>query len=130
VQENPHTLDYKPGHCNIGAVEIKKRYRIGYTGLVIMILFIACTSYYEIPRVWKFLLFIPTAYSLSGFLQARSKFCFVYGYLGIFSMTGRRIFSKVKMDPDLKKDRNKAIQLVGLITLGSVVITLSCYFLF
>jgi hypothetical protein len=119
--------DYIPGHCNIGPKEIKKRFRIGYIGLAGMILFMLLAEVYHIPHVWKLALFAPTVYSLSGFLQARQKFCFLFGFVGVFNIKGKR--SKVKDDLQRHKDRNKALWLVTQVVVGSMVITLLYYVL-
>jgi hypothetical protein len=94
-----------------------------------MILFILIAEIFRFPQPWKFLLFAPTFYALSGFLQARQKFCYVYGYKGVFSMTGRRNYSRVKDDQYLQKDRSMAIQIVSRVTVVSSIITLLYYFL-
>jgi hypothetical protein len=129
VQETLNSQEYVPGNCNIGPEEIKKRYRIGYIGLAFLVLFVIWAEVYGIPQSWKLFIFAPSVYALSGFLQARQKFCFVYGYKGIFSTKGRRVFSRVKDDHALRKDRNMAFLIVSRVLIGSAIITLLYYFL-
>jgi hypothetical protein len=129
VQEHDPVGGYTPGNCNIGPMEIKRRYRIGYIGLVLMGLFIICAEAFHLPQAWKFFLFAPAVYAFSGFLQAWQKFCFLYGYMGVFSLEGRKTFSRIKDNQDRQKDRRKAIQLISKVVLGSSVITLLYYFL-
>lgn len=118
---------YVPGQCNIGPEETRKRNRVGFIGLALMIAFIIVAEVYQIPKGWKLLLFAPAAHALTGFIQARQKFCFVYGYFGLFSITGRR--TRV-MDPiQLRQDRLKALNIVGQIFVGSIIITLLYYFI-
>ncbi|HQW24987.1 MAG TPA: hypothetical protein PLV75_03475 [Saprospiraceae bacterium] len=127
MQEKETIEAYIPGQCNIGPGEIRKRNRIGFIGLALMIVFLIGAEFYQIPKGWKLLLFAPTAYALSGFIQARHKFCFVFGYFGLFSTTGKR--TRV-IDPiQLRQDRLKALKIVGQIFLGSLMITLLYYFL-
>lgn len=118
---------YFPGQCNIGIDEITKRLRIGYAGLSIMIVFIIVFEIFQLPISYKFFLFIPSAYALSGFLQAQQKFCFLYGLMGLFSTTGKR--QKIVQDDELGKDRMKALELILQVFLGSLLITLLYYYL-
>ena len=116
---------YVPGNCNIGPAEIKRRYRIGYLGLFLMVVFIILAEVFQIPQLMKLFLFAPTFYALSGFLQARQRFCFLFGLVGIFSLTGKR--SRVNNQEQKQKDRQKAIWLILQIFIGSLVITLLYY---
>jgi len=118
---------YIPGQCNIGPDEIRKRNRIGFIGLTLMIVFVIVAEVYQIPKGWKLLLFAPTAYALSGFIQARHKFCFIFGYFGLFNISGKR--TKVKDAAQLRSDRLKALNIVAQIFTGSLLITLLYYFL-
>ena len=92
-----------------------------------MIVFVTLAEVYHIPKEWKLLLFAPTAYALSGFIQARHKFCFVFGLFGIFNTSGRR--TKVKDAEQLRNDRHKALNIVAQIFTGSLLTTLLYYFL-
>ena len=49
-----------------------------------MIIFIISAEVYAIPQIWKLALFAPTVYALSGFIQARNRFCFLFGFMGLF----------------------------------------------
>jgi hypothetical protein len=118
---------YIPGQCNIGPQEVRKRYRIGFIGLALMIVFVIVAETNYIPQLWKLLLFAPTTYALSGFIQARHKFCFMFGLFGLFRITGRR--TRVTDFQQLKRDRYKAFMLMGQIATGSAIITLLYYFI-
>jgi len=117
---------YAPGQCNIGPEEIRRRMRIGYLGLALMIIFIFCAEYYAFPQIWKLALIAPTVYAFSGFIQARQKFCFLFGFIGVFSIAGRK--SRVGDDLKIKKDRNKALGIVAQVFISSVLVTLVYYF--
>jgi len=118
---------YIPGQCNIGPEEIRKRQRLGYIGLAMMIVFIILAETYHVQQIWKLALFAPTVYALSGFVQARYKFCFVFGFFGLLSMTGKR--SRIKDADQLTKDRAMAFRIVSQVVFGSCLITLLYYFL-
>ncbi len=120
---------YKAGQCNIGPIEIKRRYRIGFAGLILMILFILFAELSGIPKLWKLLLFIPAYFTLSGFIQAWNKFCYVYGFKGVFSMEGRKIFPRVKDEQNLEQDRKKVFQILAYVIIGGAALTAVYYFL-
>ena len=90
-----------------------------------MAIFIVLDVNFHFPQIWKLVLFGPTVYAMSGFLQARQKFCFMYGIFGVFSFSGKR--SRVKDDLQMKKDRNKAIWLIAQIFVGGMGVTLAYY---
>ena len=120
---------YIPGSCNIGPEEIKRRFRVGYTGLVLMVLLILCIKWLHLPHTVRLLLFLPAFYMLSGFLQAFGKFCYIYGWKGISSLTGRRKFRNITDETYLKQDRNRAIKFMMLVTLSSILLTAIYYLL-
>jgi len=118
---------YVSGQCNIGLDETRKRMRVGYKGLALMIIFIFLTEYFAFPQIWKLALFAPAVYAFSGFIQARHRFCFLYGFLGVFSIAGRK--ARVGDDLKIKKDRNKALGIVAQVLISSLLVTLVYYFL-
>jgi hypothetical protein len=126
LEEIQSTEAYIPGVCNIGPGEVNKRLRIGYIGLALMIIFIISAGFFDFPPVWKLALFAPTVYAISGFLQARQKFCFMYGFFGLFGFAGKR--SRVKDDAQAQLDKSKALKLIGQIFFISTAITLLYYF--
>lgn len=120
--------DYLPGQCNIGPAEIKARMRMGYIGLGLMLLFIILAEVFHFPKSCKLLLFVPSTFALSGFLQAKQKFCFLYGFLGLFSFTGKQ--NKIYQHDALRKDRKKAVLLVLQMLSGSAILGGLYYVLF
>jgi len=126
LEEIQTTEAYVPGVCNIGPDEINKRLRIGYIGLALMIIFVISAGIFDFPPIWKLALFAPTTYAISGFLQARQKFCLMYGFFGLFGFEGKR--SRVKDELQTKLDKSKALKLIGQIFFISAAITLLYYF--
>jgi hypothetical protein len=119
---------YIPGLCNIGQIEIRRRFKIGFIGLALMVLWILTIELLKLPSLFKLGLFIPAFYMVSGFLQAFGKFCFVYGWKGVYSFAGRRKFKTIQEDDFLKKDKRRAVIFIVMVTLSSVIITI-IYFL-
>jgi len=121
-------LNYIPGSCNIGEVEIRRRYRIGFIGIGITFLLMIIIEMTNANHGWRLLIFFPLFYGLSGFIQAWKKFCYVYGFRSLMSMTGRKKFEKNK-NPDFSQmDRNTAYLIVSTVTLGSIIFT-SLYYI-
>ena len=113
---------YVPGSCNIGKAEIRRRYRIGYIGLFIALSGALIIHITNASSLWKLLIFFPVFYSVSGFIQAISKFCFVYGFRNVISFTGIRRFERIKDEKLIRKDRRKAILIVSIVTIISLMI--------
>lgn len=77
------------------------------------------------PSGFRWLIFASVFYAFSGYLQARQRFCYVYGFKGVFSVKGRKVFSRVKEDEFIRKDRRRVAILLTQITFGSLLITLA-----
>ncbi len=122
-------IHYKPGSCNIGSDEIKRRYNVGYSGIALIIVFILFVELLHLPRVYRIGIFIPAFYAFSGFVQGYNKFCFVYGWKGIASFRGRRKFISITDEMNLRRDRKNAIRIVVIVTICSTMLT-ALYFIF
>ncbi len=119
--------DYLPGQCNIGEDEILRRIRMGYMGLGISLLLAALFLMFQPARELRLLLFIPLFYTFSGFLQARKRFCYVFGWKGVFSLHGLNTIQKVKQDDARRQDRIQAFRLVIQIFVLSALLALAFY---
>ena len=122
MEEHPHN-SYLAGQCNLGPEEIRRRMNIGWLGTVLTILVILVLEIMDASRPYRILVLPAIGVALSGFLQARQKFCYLYGWRGVFSITGRKKFEKVTDNADLKKDRRTAIQIVVMVLVGSILLT-------
>jgi len=129
MKSTPEKVIYVPGSCNIGQDEIRRRYRIGFIGLALMIAYILVFKFSDFPKLIKLGLFIPAFYSVSGFVQAFHKFCYVYGWKGVASLTSRRHLIQVDDKTATRKDLHNAIIIVLEVILASLMITLLYYFL-
>ena len=50
---------YIPGVCNIGKSEIKRRKQAGWSGLIITVILLGLLVYFDVPRPWRLVIFIP-----------------------------------------------------------------------
>lgn len=121
--------EYKPGSCNLGTEEIRRRYRIGLTGLIGFLIWCALIWHFDLPRGFRLAAFIPLFYSVSGFIQATQRFCYIYGWKGVASVKGLRQWTRVEDDASRHKDRQKTIRLVGIIFLISSLLTALYYWI-
>lgn len=122
MEEHPHEV-YVAGQCNLGTEEIRRRMNIGWLGVVLTILVVLVLEILDVPRPYRIVVLPTIAVALSGFLQARHRFCYMYGWRGVFSIAGRKKFEKVKDNEDLQRDRKTAIQIVVMMLLGSILFT-------
>ncbi len=76
---------YIPGVCNIGKSEIKRRKQAGWSGLIITVILLGLLVYFDAPRPWRLVIFIPAMMAAIGFLQARMHFCAYFGMHGVFN---------------------------------------------
>lgn len=117
---------YIPGSCNLGKQETAKRYRAGFVGLALLFLFILIIESVKMGRSSRWLIFIPAFYAMAGFVQGYFRFCFVYGYRGVFSIKGLRYFGT---STDAQADRKQALKLVVYSFVGAILLTALYYFL-
>lgn len=116
---------YIPGACNLGKEETAKRYRFGYIGAALMIVTILIIEVFGTNRSQRWLLFFPAVYAMAGFVQAYFRFCFLYGFMGKFSIKGLREFGT---STNAKADRVQAMKLVVYSALSALAISTLYYF--
>jgi len=121
--EDTGEAEYIPGACNLGKEEIRHRMRIGYIGVGLTFVVFLILEILDSPRLYRIFILPPIFYALSGFIQARHRFCYVYGWAGLFSLSGRKQFHRVGEKENIKKDRRTALKIVAMVTLGSVLLT-------
>jgi hypothetical protein len=99
---------YRPGVCNIGKNEIRKRYAIGFVGLIITGALVYAIARFSLPR-WSLLVcFFPLVLGAEGFLQGYFKFCAGFAARSIFDFSGSsdeegKVTDKEAHDLDMRK---------------------------
>jgi hypothetical protein len=121
--EDTREAEYIPGSCNLGKEEIRHRMRIGYIGVALTFLVFLVLEILDSPRLYRIFILPPIFYALSGFIQARHRFCYLYGWVGLFSLTGRKQFHRVGDKENARKDRMTALKIVIMVLFGSVMLT-------
>ena len=67
--------------------------------------------------------FAPAMLASVGFIQARNRFCFAYGLMGVFNFDAAGDVKKIKDPAALKADRANALKIVAKSFLLASVMT-------
>ena len=77
--------EYRPGICNIGPEEIRRRRRAGHIGAIAAVVVLVVLVAIGAPPLARLLIAIPAAGAASGYLQAWLRFCAGFGTRGVFN---------------------------------------------
>lgn len=110
--------EYRPGVCNIGPAEIRRRRRAGHLGLLSTVGVWAVLVAIDAPRLVRVVLVgLPAAGSAAGYLQAWLEFCAAFGARGVFNFGDPGRTEKVADADARAADRARANR-IGLASLG------------
>jgi hypothetical protein len=104
--------DYVAGSCNIGPSEIHRRYQVAITGGVLYALLSIFLVASDQTTSTRLIAFAPAMLASVGFIQARNRFCFAYGLMGVFNFDTAGDVKKIKDPAALKADRINALKIV------------------
>jgi hypothetical protein len=76
---------YRPGVCNIGPDEIARRRRAGHVGVLASLVVLGVIVAIDAPPLARLVVAMPAAGAVSGYLQARFRFCARFGSRGVFN---------------------------------------------
>lgn len=99
---------YRPGVCNIGKNEIRKRYAIGFAGLIVAGILLYAIILFSLPTWSPLLSFVPLFLGAEGFYQGYFKFCAGFAARSIFDFSGSsnekgKVTDKEAHDLDMRK---------------------------
>jgi hypothetical protein len=104
--------DYVAGSCNIGPSEIHRRYQVAITGGVLYSLLAIFLIASDQSTSTRLIAFAPAMLASVGFIQARNRFCFAYGLMGVFNFDTAGDVKKIKDPAALKADRINALKII------------------
>jgi hypothetical protein len=104
--------DYVAGSCNIGPSEIHRRYQVAITGGVLYSLLAIFLIASDQSTSTRLIAFAPAMLASVGFIQARNRFCFAYGLMGVFNFDSAGDVKKIKDPAALKADRTNALKII------------------
>jgi hypothetical protein len=90
---------YRPGVCNIGPAEIRRRRWTGHVGLVAALVLLAVLIAIDAAPISRLIVGVPAMISASGYLQAWLKFCAGFAQIGVYNFGARGDTQKV-VDPE------------------------------
>lgn len=117
--------EYKPGVCNIGKKEIRKRYLFGAAGLVAAILLAYVIVAFHLPKLSLIASFIFFMLGFEGLYQGHFKFCAGFASAGIYDLTGsggKR--SKVTDKESHRIDMKRAMRIHALSIISALILTI------
>ena len=115
--------DYVAGSCNIGPSEIHRRYQVAITGGVLYTILAIALIASNQGSTTRLIAFAPAMLASVGFIQARARFCFAYGLMGVFNFDTAGDVKKVKDPAALKADRAAALKIVLKSVLSASLMT-------
>ncbi len=81
---------YKPGICNIGKNEIRKRYALGASGFILTAILFYLLYVYNFSTLWFVVLVFPMYLGFEGLYQGYFHFCAGFGMSGRYDFRGTR----------------------------------------
>ena len=104
--------DYVAGSCNIGPSEIHRRYQVAIIGGVLYTILAIALIATDQESSTRLIAFAPAMLASVGYIQARNRFCFAYGLMGVFNFDTAGDVKKIKDPAALKADRAQALKIV------------------
>jgi len=121
--------EYQAGTCNIGPSEIHRRYQSAILGGVIYLTLSIYLIASDSSTSSRFIAFLPALLASVGYIQAKSRFCFAYGLMGVFNFDKAGDVKKIKDPAALKADRANAAKILSKSVVLAAVMTALVLFL-
>ncbi|MFB6268136.1 MAG: hypothetical protein ABEI31_10785 [Halodesulfurarchaeum sp.] len=119
---------YRPGVCNIGHDERRKRRQIGVVGFGLALVAVVTMLIASLPPEFSLVAGVFYFMGATGFLQARFGFCVYYGVAGEFNLGSIDRDPRTVNDASARaQDRWRAIQLVAYALVFALALTAATY---
>ena len=120
---------YIPGVCNIGPAEIRSRRNAGLIGLLLLAALLVLFAFYDVPPVFRLVVFFPATLAAIGYLQAVLHFCVKFGMSGLFNFSQSLEKTETVSQAEYRrKDQHKAITIIiGSVVSGLIITALSMF---
>lgn len=113
---------YRPGACNIGPAEIRRRRQFGYLGIAGTVALGGVLLAVDAPAVARLLVAVPAAAGLEGLIQARLRFCAGYGMAGLRNLGELGEAEAVEDAEARSADRRRAIRIHAASLAGGLAV--------
>jgi hypothetical protein len=117
------SANYVAGSCNIGPSEIHRRYQVAIIGGVLYTILAIALIATDQESSMRLIAFAPAMLASVGYIQARNRFCFAYGLMGVFNFDTAGDVKKIKDPAALKADRAQALKIVLKSLLSAALLT-------
>lgn len=104
---------YRPGVCNIGPAEVRRRRILGYAGIATAVVLALVLAAVDAPAIARLLVALPLAAGFDGLIQAHLRFCAGYGLAGLRNMGHVGQVERVESPADRAADRRRALLVHG-----------------
>ncbi len=121
------TAVYRPGVCNIGPAEIRRRRASGWLGLAIAVVYLALAFVLGWPAPWRLLVALPVFLSAQGFLQAAFHFCVGFASRGLYNFGALGSEESVQDAEFRRKDLRKALLITVLAAAIAAVVAIGAF---
>lgn len=88
AERSPNASEYRPGYCNIGTDERKKRYTVAGISMVAALGYLGAVVVFALPSGLLLGLFALLSVAIEWYIQARTAFCARFALLGKYDFTG------------------------------------------
>jgi len=121
--------EYRPGACNIGHAERRKRYLSGVAGFAATALLVVGVATLDASRTWLLAAVAPLFGGFLGLLQARAGFCAGYAMAGVYDVSETGGNRQSAPADGQRADRRRAIvlplQALAAAAVGAVALYLA-----
>lgn len=120
--------EYRPGVCNIGHSEQRKRYALGLASTAVAVLLTGLLALDMMPVFAIGGVLIASFLAFEGFLQGYLSFCVGFASKGIYDTSesgGER--EEVEDENSRKKDKVRALQIHMYSLTGAITVTAFIY---
>ncbi len=116
---------YKPGVCNIGKNEIRKRYALAVLSFIITAVLFCLFYLYSFTTIWFVVLVFPLLFGFEGFYQGYLHFCAGFGMSRRYDFSGTRNEHGVVNDKKQHlKDLIRSMQINAYSIWSAVLVTI------
>jgi hypothetical protein len=122
IDTQPADPAYRPGACNIGTAEIRRRRDFGIAAAVVTVALGVVLVAVDAPPWARLLLFFPAMGAAVGILQARFRFCVAFALAGVRNFGPLGGEEKVADAADHRADLRAAARLLALSALAGAIV--------
>jgi hypothetical protein len=118
---------YIPGSCNIGKSERNSRRLAGIISLAVSVIIWICVTSFSLDRSLILVSFFPLFFGILNLLQSYMSFCVYFGLFSLYNFFEPGNQEKVIDNKFKRKDKEKAIKLILLSCMATLITIVMLY---